>query len=152
MPIRSDASLVKPYVQREDFDSRLADVKRVIATLLPLNINLPLKKRLLVHSVWEVTKLGGDFKGRYRSKGVMVSGVEIQRDHVIQKARIVERLLANSEQIETILADIVHCVVTRAEHERLTAYSRMNLAVDGWERYKGAGVEVMDMLTGEQMI
>ncbi|HKC64074.1 MAG TPA: hypothetical protein VKB86_10570 [Pyrinomonadaceae bacterium] len=152
MPILSDGSITKRYTQRADFDARLADVKKVIATLLKLSINLPLKKRLLVHSVWEVTKLGGDFKGRYRSKGVMVSGVEIQRDHVIQKARIVKRLLANPEQIETILGDVVHCVVTKAEHERLTAYSRMNPDIDGWERYKGAGVEVIDMLTGEQWI
>src|SRR5215210_1634011 len=98
MPIVSDASLTKPYAQMANFDARLEDIKKVLANLLQLDINLPLKKRLLVHSVWEVTKLGGDFKGRYRSKGVLVSGVEIQRDHVLQKRRIVERLLANPEQ------------------------------------------------------
>lgn len=152
MPIRSDPALMKPYSKRVDFDMRLADVRKVISTLLQLDINLPLKKRLLVHSVWEVTKLSGDFKGRYRSKGVLVNGVEIQRDHVVQKARIVERLLASPDQVDTILGEVVHCVVTKEEHERLTAYSRMNPDVDGWERYKGAGVEVLDMLTGEQLI
>jgi hypothetical protein len=152
MPILSAPALMKPYAQRADFDMRLADVKKVISTLLQLDINLPLKRRLLVHSVWEVTKLSGDFKGRYRSRGALVSGVEIQRDHVVQKARIVERLLVSPGQVDTILGEVVHCVVTKEEHERLTAYSRMNPDVDGWERYKGAGVEVLDMLTGEQLI
>lgn len=152
MSIVSGASHSKPYSQRSNFDALLADLKKVIAHLLQLDINLSLKKRLLVHSVWEVTKLNGDFKGRYRSKGALVSEVEIQRDHVLQKARIVERLLANPDQMESILADVIHCVVTRAEHEMLTTYSRMNPDIDGWERYKGAGVEVLDMLTGKQFI
>lgn len=152
MPIVSAASHGKSYVQSLNFEAQLADVEKVITNLLQLDINLSLKKRLLVHAVWEVTKLGGDFKGRYRSKGVLVSGVVIQRDHVLQKGRIVERLLTNPDQTEAILAEVVHCVVTKEEHERLTAYSRMNPDIDGWERYRGAGVEVMDMFTGKQLI
>lgn len=128
------------------------DIKTVIANLLQLDIDVSLKKRMLVHSIWEITMLEGSFKGRYRSLGVLVLGVAIERDRVYQKAGIVERLLASPEQIEPTLRDVVHCVVTKEEHEQLTSYSTMKHDVDGWDRYRGAGIAVMDMLTGKQMI
>jgi len=152
MTFVSDKSHGKPYTQRSNIEARLTDIKTVIANLLRLNINLSLKKKMLVHAIWEIAMSGGSFKGRYRSKGVLVPGVVIQRDHIYQKAGIVKRLLANPEQIETILSDVAHCVVTKAEHEQLTSYSKMNPDIDGWERYRGAEIAVMDMLTGKQFI
>lgn len=153
MPIISSASHSKLYVQRPDFDERLADVRKTLAAILQLDISVPMKKRMVGYVIWEVaTYLNGNFKGRYRSKGVLAPGATIQRDHVNQKARIIERLLANPDQADSILGDLVHCVVTKEEHDRLTAYSKMNSDVDGWDRYRMAGVEVMDMLTGKQLI
>jgi hypothetical protein len=46
----------------------------------------------------------------------------------------------------------MHCVVTKAEHTQLTAHSKANKDIDGWKRYKISGIEVMDMLTGKQLI
>jgi hypothetical protein len=152
MPFKSDASHYKPYADPPAFQLRLASVKKLITTLLNLDIDLPLKKRMLVHAVWELTNLSGGFKGRYRSKGVLEGhGALIQRDHVYQKRGIVERLINDSTQIDDILQDVVHCVVTKEEHDRLTEYSRTNPSVDGWERYRGAGIEVIDMLTNTEV-
>lgn len=153
MSIKSDASYSKPYIRRVDFDTRLADVKKVLSSILQLDINYALKKRMVGYTIWEVAEyLSGNFKGRYRSKAAIVPGTIIQRDHVNRKAGIVERWLASPEQMDSILDDIVHCVVTKDEHDRLTAYDKMNPDVDGWERYRVVGIEVMDMLTGEQFI
>lgn len=153
MAITSDASHSKPYVRVSDFDARLADVKKVLASILQLDIHVQMKKRMVGYVIWEIAEyLNGNFKGRYRSKGALIPGVPIQRDHVNQKARIIERLLANADQVDTILSDLVHCVVTKEEHERLTAYSKLNPELDGWDRYRVAEVEVMDMLTGKQLI
>jgi hypothetical protein len=153
MAITSTASHSKPYVRHRDFDTRLADVKKALVSILQLDISLQMKKRLVGYVIWEIaTYLNGNFKGRYRSKGAMVPGATIQRDHVNQKARIIERFLANPEQMDAILGDLVHCVVTKKEHARLTVYSKMKPDVDGWDRYRDVGIEVMDMLTGERFI
>jgi hypothetical protein len=66
----------------------------------------------------------------------------------VKKAYIIKCLLANPDQLDIVLDDIVHYVVTKEEHNRLTSYSRANKDVDGWGRYRGAGIEVIDMLTG----
>jgi hypothetical protein len=153
LAITSTSSHSKPYVQRRDFEAKLSDVKKVLASLLQLDISLDIKKRMVGYIVWEITTyLHGNFKGRYRSKGAIAPGAIIQRDHVNQKARIIERLLASPDQIDSILGGLIHCVVTKEEHDQLTAYSKMNPDVDGWDRYRMVGVEVMDMSTGEQLI
>jgi hypothetical protein len=151
--ITSNASHSKPYVRVSDYDARLSDVKKALAGILQLDIHVQMKKRMVGYVIWEMAEyLNGNFKGRYRSKGAMIPGVVIQRDHVNQKARIIERMLANPDQIDAMLSDLVHCLVTKEEHKRLTAISKSNLDIDGWNRYRMAGVEVMDMLTMEQII
>jgi hypothetical protein len=153
MAITSGASHNKPYVRRSDFDTKLVDIKKALASILLLDINVQMKKRMVGYIIWEIaTYLNGNFKGRYRSKGALVPRATIQRDHVNQKARIIERLLASPDQVDAILGDLVHCVVTKEEHDRLTAYSKMNPDIDGWDRYRMVGVEVIDMLTGKQLI
>jgi hypothetical protein len=46
MAITSTASHSKPYVQHREFDARLADVKKALASILQLDISLQMKKRL----------------------------------------------------------------------------------------------------------
>jgi hypothetical protein len=152
MPYVSVASHNKPYIVPVNFDTQFSDIKKVFSEILKLDIGLPLKRRMLVHTIWEITKLEGSFKGRYRSKGVLVPGLAIQRDHVFQKERIVRCLLEHPDQMETTLNTVMHCVVTKAEHTQLTAHSKANKDIDGWKRYKISGIEVMDMLTGKQLI
>ena len=36
------------------------------------------------------------------------------------------------------------CVVTVAEHKRLTELSRARPDLEGWDRYEAAGIEVVD--------
>lgn len=141
----------KLFVEPPGLNEKLQDVEKLIKGLIALNLNLPLKKRMLVHAIWEVATSSGNFKGRFRSRGVVTQvGVKIQRDHVFQKKGIVERLIHFPDQIPEILTDAVCCVVTEGEHRVLTAYSKKNPHVDGWQRYSEAGITVFDMLTGNE--
>ena len=133
-----------------DVESDLKDVMRVMTNILSLNINIVIKKRMLNHAIWEVAYATGNFKGRYRSQGVIDSvEKEIQRDHVHQKKDTVDRLLKGQASVEQAVENTIHCVVTREEHHRLSDYSKLNPEVDGWNRYKNIGVVVYDMLTGK---
>jgi hypothetical protein len=60
---------------------------------------------------------------------------------------MIEALLnAKPEDVDYILKDAVACVVTVDEHERLKQFDNEY----GWERYRKAGIEAFDMVTGER--
>ncbi len=152
MPFLSDSSHLKFYEEPSDQAKRISDVEQEMGAVLKLDVNLRLKKLLIKELVWEVTNIRGDFKGRYRSEGVMTQGMPIQRDHVWQKSKIIDRILKQKESLSNILSDIVHCVVTKAEHDRLTILSKSNSEIDGWSRYKAANIIVLDMVTNEHHV
>ena len=111
-----------------------------------LNITESLKKRMLVHAIWEVAFATGNtqraFLGRYRTEGVIREvGLEIQRDHVYRKEMLVRELLGVSPDLGNIIERATYCcVVTKAEHAKLD-----HRGIDGWERYRAAGIKVYDM-------
>lgn len=149
MPFLSDESHKRLYYEPENLITELSDVMTAVNAILELDINDSLKKRLVKDCVWEVTRIRGDFRGRFRSEGVMVSGNKIQRDHVWQKARIIERILKKEEILNNIFDDIQHCVVTETEHKSLTAASKSDRLLDGWSRYRAAGIVVLDMQSNQ---
>ncbi len=123
---------------------------KLITSILLLEINLAIKRRMLNHAIWEVAYATGDFKGRYRTQGVLGEvGIKIQRDHVFQKKDIVEQLLTGQVTVEQAVTNAIHCVVTEEEHRRLSDYSKLNPNIDGWSRYSDIGVVVYDMQTGQ---
>src|SRR4051812_11132937 len=120
MPIVSALTHARRYVERPSTRQRLADVKTLLETIIPMQIALSLKKRLLVHGIWEVSRATGDFRGRYRSEGVIREvDVPIQRDHIYKKSILVEELLGVSPDIDRVIERARCCVVTTAEHQRL---------------------------------
>jgi hypothetical protein len=54
-------------------------------------------------------------------------------------------LRANPEDVERILERATACTITMDEHRRLNTYAHL----DGWERYRAAGIVVIDSKTGE---
>jgi hypothetical protein len=53
---------------------------------------------------------------------------------------MVDAIFANPEEIDKILKDAVGCVVTRAEHKRLSSIDMKFPNIDGWERYDKAQI------------
>lgn len=99
--------------------------------------------------LWKITEADGKYTARYQSQGAMEPGAELHHEHVFQKKRMIDRLIAASaEEIDGILADACCCVVTRQEHERLKSYDNEY----GWERYRKAGIVVIDTQSAKRII
>jgi hypothetical protein len=73
----------------------------------------------------------------------------LHHEHVFPKKKMIDDLqkASSSEEIDRILATAVGCVVTRDEHARLRQYDHEV----GWQRYRSAGIGVVDRETGERV-
>ncbi len=131
----------KPYRQRSDLQERLESLKQVIEYLRDCDLVEDSKKRMLNHAVWEVTIALGDFTPEFRSRSVIEGsiGTKIQREHVYQRKKIVADILSKGESLDCVISRVVHCVVTKEEHEKLKSIPATE---DGWNRYRLADIEV----------
>ncbi|HZJ47894.1 MAG TPA: hypothetical protein VFD97_02520, partial [Acidimicrobiia bacterium] len=73
---------------------------------------------------------------------------KIQHEHVVERKKLIDRLLADPINYESILAGAVACLVTVEEHDRLRLVDR---DLEGWDRYRATGVVVYDMATGSRL-
>ncbi|GAB3865451.1 hypothetical protein GCM10028801_35960 [Nocardioides maradonensis] len=79
------------------------------------------------------------------------AGVPVEHEHVFTRAHLATLIEANPNQraIRWIMENLaVAATVTKAEHELL---SRVPKHLTGWDRYAEAGVEVIDLTTGESV-
>lgn len=136
-----------PYVKHPDAEARRASAIRLAQVLVATDgIHPSHRRHALTNAVWWYTEADGKLKVRYRSSGVLAGGaVKVHHEHVVPRKNLVDRMLADPDAIPEILASAVACLVTVEEHRRLTA---LPPSVEGWDRYRAAGVEVRDMLDG----
>jgi hypothetical protein len=86
------------------------------------------------------------YQTRFRSQASLSAPEsELAHEHVNQRKRMVDEMIAHPEEVSRILQTAVACVVTRSEHDRLNRVSRENPDLDGWERYKKAEIHVVDL-------
>jgi hypothetical protein len=105
--------------------------------------------RVLNDAIWYRTEAASKIRLRFRSGGILALGSAapagwrkiVRHEHVQTRASLVARMLAEPDQVETILAEATSCLVTVAEHNLLTQYDN---SVTGWNRYRLAGVDVYD--------
>ncbi|QOY90066.1 hypothetical protein [Paludibaculum fermentans] len=148
MAFVSDSRHRARYAVSPAADKQIADIKILLEAIRILPICTPMKRRMLVHAIWEVAFATGNtqraFMGRYRSEAVVNQpGMKIQRDHIYKKEALVQELLGPSPNLDEILDHAHCCVVTEEEHKRL---GHVDDAIDGWERYRAAGITVYDMV------
>jgi len=149
MPILSTTRHAARYVPPVDLDQRIEDIKVLLRSISSLAIGVEIKKRMLRQAIWEVTYAKGNAQGRafgrYRSREVISTpGLQIQRDHIHEMKVLISLLLRESPDVERIVQLADCCVVTKDEHDRLTAIGK---TTGGHARYAHAGVVVFDMLT-----
>ena len=103
-------------------------------------------KELLNVLVWKVSEADGKYNTRYWSEGFYKSPDRscCEHEHVIEKKKIIQLLMNEPNRIEEILRSVVACLVLEEEHKSLTKLSKSNPELDGWERYRLAGVRVWD--------
>jgi len=128
-----------------DWEERVTGAKACIAAIHDLDINRVVKTRMLNHAIWELTRAQREADAPFRSEGVVFGdlGVKIQRDHVFRRAQFIEEL-DQGRDLDEILSDLLLCIVTCEEHRRLTQADKEDSAVNGWERYRRAGIKVFD--------
>jgi hypothetical protein len=137
------------FVEPNVTSQRLAEIHILLDALRQLQIGLPIKKRMLVHGIWEVAVATGGFCARYRSEAVIQTvGAKIQRDHIFKKKALITELLGPNPDIEKIIERGRCCIVTTDEHRKL---HDVDESLDGWERYRVAGIVVYDMLDGKKI-
>ena len=143
-----------PYVPAVDIDMHLSEIAVLLDSLRKLPLDGKRQKRILKQAIWEVAYATGNmqsrFLGRYRSELVVQNiGLKLERDHVHQMANLLQELLRQDCDLQSIIQRSECCIITREEHLRLTALPK---AIDVWERYRQAGIVVMDMQTGQRQI
>ncbi len=110
-------------------------------------------RELLTVLLWKLTEAESHnkYKTRYQTQGAMAcrETSELRHEHVYQRSKMIDRLLkAKPDEFDKILAGAVGCTVTIDEHSRLAKWDDEY----GWDRYRKAGLVVIDTATGERWI
>lgn len=150
MPTRRGHQL--PYRPGEDREERLASAVALATWAITTDGLHPQHRvRIAKQAVWFATECDGKLTPRMRTRAAMEydgpnHNSVLQHEHVIPMRVLVERMQASRGDIEGIVREAPACLVTREEHQRLTPLDRTH---HGWDRYREAGIEVLDALTGE---
>lgn len=105
-------------------------------------------KELLNVLVWKVSEAEGKHNTRYWSEGFYKNPDKsrCEHEHVVEKKKIIQQLMNEPNRIEEILRSVVACLVLEDEHKLLTKLSKSNPELEGWERYRLAGIRVWDTI------
>lgn len=140
------------FAEHRDSKARLRSAIELIKLLLQPNREILAEHRqeFLSVALWKITEAESKNKHRTRfcSQSVFtVPDCDCRHDHVFQRALMVQKLLSSRpEDVEMVLEKAVACTITKDEHRLLNAYAHL----DGWERYREAGIVVVDSKTGER--
>lgn len=137
-------------------EARLESIRRATHGVLSMEIRESHKRSLLDVLMWHLTGAdGGKYGIRYRSQGVVGEGLpklraerRVRHEHVIERKKLIDQLLVHPEDYERTLDSAVGCLVTKEEHNRLAREGR---GLDGWARYRSAGIVVYDAATGQKL-
>jgi hypothetical protein len=135
------------FVAHAKAPERRASAIQLVKVLLhrkdPLVLRAHLRE-LLTTLLWKLTEADSSkYKTRYQSRGAIErsAGVKLQHEHVYQRAKMIDALLqAEPNQIDEILGLAVGCTVTTEEAALLVQFD----SDYGWERYRKAGITVLD--------
>lgn len=142
------------FTPHPEADQRRRSSKALIKMLLADRTPeaLPEHVRKLIDTMlWKLTEADGKHNTRHRSDGAMPHSDPklLHHEHVFPKKKMIDDLqrASSSDEIDRILATAVGCVVTPDEHTRLRQYDHEV----GWQRYRGAGIGVVNCETGERV-
>ena len=69
----------------------------------------------------------------------------LNKEHVVPRRVLIDRMLTESARCAEIMGTAIACLVLKEKNRRLTDQDRATSGLDGWERYRAAGVEVVDL-------
>lgn len=104
------------------------------------------KKKILTKIQWLISETHGKYTTKYCTEGALGDEIKsIQHEHVFPRKKLSFRILNDPSNTKEYLSDIVGRVVTVEEHDKLNKAEKLNPELDGWERYKAAGIVVYNM-------
>lgn len=140
----------KPWVLSPDADAELQSA--LAAARFAVDPSQPLverhRKGILNGCIWLITEgtVGKKYQTRYRTSAAVASkNGPLRHEHVYTRKSLVARMV-NGEPVEAVLKEAIGCTVTAEEHDRLRPFDSTH---EGWERYRQAGIDVLDMATGD---
>lgn len=144
------------YRRHKDADRRVASAQRLLRALLDVKdeVHEAHLRELLSVCIWKISQAEGSskYRTRYRSVAALEATTrDLRHDHVFERRKLVQRLLDHPGRADEIAELAVACTVTKAEHTLLTALSGRHAELDGWDRYRAVGIDVVDTATGERL-
>jgi len=122
------------------------DATKAVRAIMRLKINPGVKKPLLSRCIWLITEANEKYRLRFRSEEALgAAKKELRHEHVFPRRDLIRALMRSTSSVKRILKKAVACVVTEDEHRRLDRVSRENPRLEGWKRYKVAGIRVYDV-------
>jgi len=101
--------------------------------------------------LWRITEADGKYNTRHKTTGALActDKSQLRHEHVYQRSKMITALVrAEPGEVDTILKDAIGCTVTEDEHALLLEFDGKY----GWERYRQAGIVVMNTETGERVV
>ncbi len=140
------------YEFREDSAAKaiVQSAVRLIKLILQDGVEILLEHRRMVldAALWKITEAESHHKHRTRFCSLAVfssADCDCRHDHVFQKAKMIDDLVKGGpNSVDEIVSKAVACTITREEHLILNGHNDL----DGWERYRKAGITVIDARTG----
>jgi hypothetical protein len=140
------------WVAHREADARRRSAIRLAQAVLSVADELAeahLKEALSI-AIWKYTEANGKNKTRYRSRAAIgAPASEINHEHVVTRKSLIAEMIKSPDGVEEIMSGAVACCVLRTEHSTLAAVEKESPELTGWDRYKAAGIEVIDLATGE---
>lgn len=127
---------------KEQIDISRGVIKAILKMLVPPEY----KKSLMHNMIWKISGANYKDKTRYCSAEAIKDNEKAQHDHVFTIDSIKKRFLKyinDKDEFDRTVNLIIGCSVTKTEHKKLTKLGYTKII--GWERYKKAGIKVLDM-------
>ena len=136
-----------PFVIEPEKEVLLEEAILVAETVFALPVSTETKKRIFDSTMWWVSERYGKYSTRFRSKKSLLQSNGLRHDHVFPRKDL-WFIVQRGAKVRETLSLCVGCVVTTDEHSLLAQTEKKGNDSYGWLRYKNAGIEVIDCLTG----
>lgn len=148
---RDRYELLGDEVRRDHLAGGVAAVRAIVSAD---GIPDRLARDLLNMVTWYATEHPHKYQIRWRSAEAVKyrgkrKGSALRHEHVFSRKWLIDNLLEHPGHVEDILKSAIACLVRKGEAARL---DRVPDAVHGWERYRAAGIEVLDMAHGARPV
>lgn len=140
------------FKRHPDADRRIKSAKIAIQAILAVRDQLCTQhlRELLSICIWKISEADGKYKTRYQSVAALARSTELhheelRHEHPFERKKLIDELIEFPEDIDRIAKKSFGCVVTLKDHMKL---NKVDKSLSGWDRYREAGIPVMDTLTG----